>query len=55
MQIDLDFKLQNRADAAIKFLENFSDELSNDKKNRLFCAFSLNALPLVTYFQKDLI
>ena len=55
MQIDLDFKLQNRADAAIKFLENFSDELCNDKKNRLFCAFSLNALPLVTYFQKDLI
>ena len=52
MQIDLDFKLQNRADAAIKFLENFSDELCNDKKNWLFCALSLNALPLVNILSK---
>ena len=52
MQTDLDFKLQNRADAAIKFLENFSDELCSDKKNWLFCALSLNALPLTNILSK---
>jgi len=52
MQTDLDFKLQNRADAAVKFLENFSDELCNDNKNWLFCALSLNALPLTNILSK---
>jgi len=52
MQIDLDFKLQDRANAAIKFLENFSDEFCSDKKNWLFCALSLNALPLTNILSK---
>ena len=52
MLTDLDFKLQNRADAALNLLENFSDELCNDKKDWLFCALSLNALPLVNLLSK---
>ena len=52
MQIDLDFRLQNRAEATIKLFETFQDELCICRENQLFCALSLNAIPLTNMLSK---
>lgn len=52
MQIDLDFKLQNRADSAIKFIESLSDKFTKNKENWIFCALSSNAVPLTNILSK---
>jgi len=53
MQIDLDFKLQNRADASIKLLENLSSEMF-DPDEWILCALSFDALPLTNIIAKRL-
>jgi putative phosphoribosyl transferase len=52
MQIDLDFKLQNRAESAIKLIESFSDQFFKNRENWIFCALSLNAVPLSNILSK---
>lgn len=52
MQIDLDFKLQNRAESAIKLIESFSDQFVKNRENWIFCALSLNAVPLSNILSK---
>ncbi len=52
MQIDLDFKLQNRAESATKLIESFSDKFISNKENWIFCALSLNAVALTNMLSK---
>ncbi len=55
MQIDLDFKLQNRSDAAIKFLDILTEDLHYlDESEWVLCALGLDALPLVNIIAKRL-
>ncbi len=55
MQIDLDFKLQNRSDLAIKFLDNNLEDLIHlDKSKWILCALSLDAIPVTSIIAKRL-
>ncbi|NPA73355.1 MAG: ABC transporter [Epsilonproteobacteria bacterium] len=51
MQIDLDFKLQNRSQAAIKLLENLSEE-SFKEEDWIIFALDVNALALTNIIAK---
>jgi len=52
MQIDLDFKLQNRAESATKLIESFSDKFISNKESWIFCVLSLNAVSLTNMLSK---
>ncbi len=53
MQIDLDFKLQNRAEASIKFLDILSKDMF-EEGDWVICALSFDAVPMANILSQRL-